>query len=193
MSVDPVTGYIYVVYASKSVNGDADVMLVKSTDNGTSWSTPIKVNNDNTNTDQWFPWIDISTSGEINVVFYDSRVDPSNNNLSEVYIARSIDGGNTFGNYDISNSPFQPQALPNSPSGYFMGDYIGVTSANQKAFPVWTDNTSGTFQLYTSKVNYNQSVTIDQKRESGASLTGTTVAKWEGSSFVNYQVPAIFN
>ena len=193
MSVDPVTGYIYVVYASKSVNGDADVMLVKSTDNGTSWSTPIKVNNDNTNTDQWFPWIDISSSGEINVVFYDSRVDPVNNNLSEVYIARSIDGGNTFGNYDVSNSPFQPQALPNSPSENFMGDYIGITSANQIAFPVWTDNTSGTFQIYTSKVNYNQSVTIDQKRESGASLTGTTVAKWEGSSFVNYQVPATFN
>lgn len=193
VSVDPVNGYIYVVFATKSINGDADVMLVKSTNNGISWSTPLKINNDNTNTDQWFPWVDISPSGEVNVVFYDSRVDPVNNDLSEVYIARSIDGGSTFSNFNVSNTPFQPQALPNSPSGYFMGDYIGITSANQKAFPIWTDNTSGTFQIYTSRVDFNQSVTVDQKRENGTSLTGTTVAKWEGSSFVNYQVPAIFN
>ncbi|MGN6429890.1 MAG: hypothetical protein ACTHNB_04040 [Gaiellaceae bacterium] len=81
-----------------------DVFFYKSTDGGTTWIGPTRVNNDssttptnrdcgrNTNStrgnsalcpetnwgaDQWFPWVTINTDGQLNVTFHDRRLDTS--------------------------------------------------------------------------------------------------------------------
>jgi hypothetical protein len=48
-----------------------------------------------------------------------------------VYLAKSSDGGRTFRNYQISNTPFIPDA------GIFFGDYINITALNGKIYPIW--------------------------------------------------------
>ncbi len=179
MAVDPNNGVIYVTWADNR-NGNPDIFLIKSTDQGATWSSnsPTKINNDNTTSDQWFPWINVTQDGAINVVFYDSRNDP--NNLSTmVYIARSTDGGSSFANYQVSDVSFRPTAVPGAAAGY-MGDYIGMVSTSTDAYPCWMDNRTGTYQLYTADVQFKINVTADQLDAGGTRLTGTTIGKWEG-------------
>jgi hypothetical protein len=185
-------GSIYVVWADQRSgspgSGTPDILLIKSTNNGTNWSSPVRVN-DVTTGDQWFPWVDVGPDGAVNVVFYDSRND-QNNLLTECYVARSTDGGQTFTNYQVSDEQFTPVAIPGYASGY-MGDYIGIASAQGKCYPFWMDNRNdGIYQVYTAVVSDRVEVTVDQRRQSNQQLTGTPVGRWEGGpNFAPYFVP----
>lgn len=147
-------GAIYLVYGAKGQNGDrADILFSKSTNGGANWSTPSRVNDDNTTNDQWFPWITVDPYGAISIVFYDSRND-ENNQLTEVWVAQSADGGQTFTNSVVSDVAFMP--YPIYGNGY-MGDYLGITSRDGKAYPCWMDNrNSGIYQVYTDIVDTYQ-------------------------------------
>ena len=141
IAVDPNNGTIYVVWAD-SRNGDPDIYFISGTTdlNGNiTWSNPKRINNDQVGNgkDQWFPWINVASDGTINVVFYDSRNDPANLSAM-VYIARSVDGGSSFVNYQISDAAFTPVPIQNANSGY-MGDYIGMASTTTDAYPCWMD------------------------------------------------------
>lgn len=85
---------VYVVIsdnrAGTPAKSNTDIYFFKSTNGGDNWTRATRVNNDpsrlsgsrnsGTNTavygkDQWFPWIDTNASGDLNVVFYDRRLD----------------------------------------------------------------------------------------------------------------------
>lgn len=147
-------GTIYLVYGAKGQGTDrADIMFCKSSNGGTNWSTPIRVNNDATSTDQWFPWITVDSYGVINIIFYDSRNDP-NNQLTEVWSAQSSDGGQSFTNSKVSDVAFMPYPIY---GGGYMGDYLGITSRDGKAYPCWMDNrNNGIYQVYTDVIDTYQ-------------------------------------
>lgn len=48
------------------------------------------------------------TTGILYFVFYDRR--NTSNNLTDVYMARSTDGGETFANFKVSESSFNPNS-----------------------------------------------------------------------------------
>jgi len=87
-------------------------------------------------------------------VFYDSRND-ENNQLTEVWVAQSSDGGETFTNFRVSDYAFTPYPIPNT---NYMGDYLGITSKAGEAYPCWCDNRdpSGIYQVYMDIVNTYQ-------------------------------------
>jgi hypothetical protein len=126
-------GHVYILFSDQR-NGtdDTDVFLVKSTDGGVTWtSPPIRVNDDTGTAQQFFCWGTIDPgNGEIYVVFYDRR--NTTGNATEVYVARSRDGGATFGNFRVSETPFTPT------SDVFFGDYIGIAALNGRVYPIWT-------------------------------------------------------
>ena len=125
-------GTIYINWSDQR-NGttNTDIWLVKSTDGGQTWSLPIKVNDDNSNKQQFFTWMTIDqTSGYLYFVFYDRR--NYSNDSTDVYMAISMDGGNTFINRKISQSPFFPN------EGVFFGDYTNITANNGVIRPIWT-------------------------------------------------------
>ena len=91
---------LYLVFSDNRngtrVNSNTDTLLFTSKDGGTTWIGPTRVNDDpsqqpvnrncgvfgepacpatNTGNDQWFPWVDISNRGDVNVNFYDRRLD----------------------------------------------------------------------------------------------------------------------
>lgn len=124
-------GTIYVNWSDQR-NGpdDTDIWLAKSIDGGDTWSDPIRVNDDGPGKQQFFTWMTIDqTTGELIFVFYDRR--NYDNRLTDVYIARSSDGGNTFENIKISESPFSPN------SNVFFGDYTNVTAYDGIIRPIW--------------------------------------------------------
>jgi hypothetical protein len=115
-------------------NGDVDVFISGSTDGGTTWSKAMRVNTDDLHNgkDQFFQWMAVDPiSGAVYVQFYDRRADPQNRK-TRVTLARSIDGGRSFVNYDWSDSAFEGQQL-------FLGDYTWLTAFDNRVYGVWTE------------------------------------------------------
>src|ERR1700682_1534934 len=102
-------------------NSNADVFFYKSTDGGTTWIGPTRVNNDpstapanrdcgrnadsirgdaslcpaqGTGNDQFFPFVTISTDGILNVTFHDRRLDTSSPVGSGAWPASKTEQGN---------------------------------------------------------------------------------------------------
>lgn len=150
-------GTIYVNWSDQRNGVDnTDVWLCKSTDGGNSWSEPIKVNNDETVKHQFFTWMDIDqTNGKLYLVFYDRR---SYDDLkTDVYLAISDDGGNTFINRKISESPFIPD------EGIFFGDYTNIVAHNNIIRPIWTRLNKGNLSIITDITPLEQIISGKQE------------------------------
>lgn len=94
----------------------------------------------------------VDEGGGINVIYYDDRRTASDS--SEVFLSRSTDGGDTWKDYVISDHRFKPSPIAGGVTGY-QGDNISITSVNNYLFPVWMDNSSGIYQIWTSKIDIN--------------------------------------
>ncbi|MCK9616536.1 MAG: T9SS type A sorting domain-containing protein [Lentimicrobiaceae bacterium] len=159
MTVDisngPNRGAIYVLWTNIGVpginaDGDIDVYMIKSTDQGATWSTPLKVNQDlpGQGKQHFFPWICCDdVSGYLSVIFYDDRNVSSSQ--CEVFVANSTDGGQTWEDFKVSDVAFTPEPISGLASSYF-GDYLGITAHGRKVYPVWTDNRTGHAMSFTS-------------------------------------------
>lgn len=137
VSNGPYRGNIYINWTDQR-NGtlDTDVWFVKSSDGGLTWSTPNRVNDDAPGKQQFFTWMTIDQiTGYIYFVFYDRRNYTDKN--TDVYMAVSKNGGDSFRNFKISESPF----IPNQ--NIFFGDYTNISAHNDVIRPIWTrlDNT----------------------------------------------------
>lgn len=131
ISGSPYKGNIYIAWGDQRNGSDnSDVFFIKSTDKGKSWGGLRKVNNDSGNRHQFFPWMTVDQStGFIYLVFYDRR--NTTGSYTEVYLAKSTDGGDTFENIKISESAFNPNA------GVFFGDYTNIAAFNGTIYPIW--------------------------------------------------------
>lgn len=147
LSNGPYRGTIYVNWSDQR-NGteDTDVWIVKSTDGGNTWTAPKRVNDDPPGKQQFFTWMTIDpVTGYIYTVFYDRRNQPGI--LTDVYMAVSRDGGSTFDNFKISESPFTPDPA------IFFGDYTNVSAYNNVVRPVWTRLDNGSLSIITAIVD----------------------------------------
>jgi hypothetical protein len=138
LSNGPHRGTIYINWSDQR-NGttDTDIWVVKSIDGGLNWSIAKKINDDPPGRHQFFSWMTIDpTTGFIYCIFYDRR--NYTDNKTDVYLAVSRDGGETFHNFIISETPFTPNA------SLFFGDYTNIAAYNNIVRPVWTTRSLGT-------------------------------------------------
>jgi hypothetical protein len=136
-----IAGYLYAVWADYRT-GDADILLARSTDNGTTWGPYQRVNDDpvGNGKDQFFPWITTSPDGRVHVGWFDRREDALNRSYKEYY-ADSLDHGASFeANVAVSTAPSNPG------SSGFIGDYSGIAATNDVVMPIWTDIRTGSNQ-----------------------------------------------
>ena len=66
-------GKVHYVYASRRTGDAGDVFYVRSTDNGNTFSAPLKLNTDTTTRPQWQPNLSAATDGSLLAVWYDAR------------------------------------------------------------------------------------------------------------------------
>lgn len=169
MTVDrsggPNNGYIYICWPQRSVSpagSDPDIVMIRSTNGGSNWSSPIRVNSDalNNGKDQYYPWCAVDQStGQLHVVFYDNRNTTADS--TGVFMATSNDGGLTFENFQVSDANFAPKAISGLAGGY-QGDYIGITAANGKAYPFWADDRTGNYQAWITQVSFGPAIVHTQ-------------------------------
>jgi hypothetical protein len=147
LSDGPHRGTVYINWSDQRNGGnDTDVWIIKSTDGGTTWSSPQRVNDDPPGRHQFFTWMTIDQStGYLYTVFYDRRNHPDG--LTDVYMAVSKDGGDTFTNFKVSETPFNPN------QSVFFGDYTHIAAHNGIVRPVWTRLHNGALSIMTALVD----------------------------------------
>lgn len=137
-------GNVYVVFAANPVGPDnADIFIIRSTDYGITWTSPQRVNDDATTTDQWLPSVSVDNrTGKVFVCWYDSRIDAASNIQTKLYAAVSSNGGTSFqSNESVSDVNFNPNSMAvGQPGGEnYIGDYIGNSAIGSTSYNVWMD------------------------------------------------------
>lgn len=133
IAIDPKSKRLYITWSDYR-NGDLDVFVSASDDNGKRWSEPVRVNNDpvHNGAEQFFQWLAVDpTDGSVDVLFYDRRGDPQNRKQI-VVLARSTDGGRSFSNYAWTNEAFEA-------SDVFFGDYTGLAAYGGRVYGIWME------------------------------------------------------
>ena len=181
ISNSPYRGYIYVVWSDQR-NGatNTDIFMARSTDGGTTWSSPIKVNDDNTTRHQFFVWSTIDPStGHLWFVFYDRR--NTTGAETDVYVAKSTDGGETFENFKVSDSPFTPS------SSVFFGDYTNIAAWNGKIYPIWMRLQSGQLSVWTVEITDTLVVPVELNNFIAEVTDGKVLLSWSTATEINNQ------
>ena len=138
------------VQPNGSSNG-SDVMFVRSTDGGLTFSAPVRVNDDpvNHNKWHWFGTLAVAPNGRIDSVWLDTR-NASNNTDSQLFYSYSTDGGTTWSaNVAVSNS-FNP--FLGYPNQNKMGDYITIVSDNSGGDVAYTATFNSEEDVYFVRV-----------------------------------------
>jgi hypothetical protein len=144
------SGNLYLVWADiRNGENNSDVWFISSADNGDHWSSPLKVNNDQTSRHQYLPWMTVDqTTGYIYIVFYDRR--NYEDNQTDVYLAYSTNAGRSFTNVRISETPFIPE------DHSFFGDYTNIAATEGVIVPIWARMDNGKTSIWTSVIKQEE-------------------------------------
>ncbi|MEP6920721.1 MAG: sialidase family protein [bacterium] len=147
----PHRGRLYCSWMDLTAANVTDIFISYSDDNGATWSAPRPVTDQfATPVDRFNHWMSIDpVNGDVNVAFYDTRNDTTGFRYeTDFYLARSTDGGVTWGAPDTRvstaksnehdcNGVFPCQGIN---YGNQQGDYEGLVSFGGISYPIWTDS-----------------------------------------------------
>jgi hypothetical protein len=135
-----------------------DILVTRSVDGGSTWSAPVRVNNDPVaKVDHMFPAVEVDRDGQLFTVFYDRRRD-LRNFLIDTFVARSRDAGQTWKNHRVTGNSFAPihdnDVVVNT---FYMGDYLGISADRLRqrdgVIVSWGDNSLGDANVAFARVN----------------------------------------
>ncbi len=143
-------GIFYINWADKKRKRfGSDVWLSKSYDKGLTWSKPVTINQDRTNTDQFFTWMSVdNNTGYLYFVYYSSQ--DSENQGINIVMARSEDEGEAFEELQLNRYPFTPN------SDVFFGDYNTVYCGEETLALAWTITRFGRTRVQTFIATYDE-------------------------------------
>ena len=164
LDVDPNNGTLYAVYFDTTdidpgppMRWNLDLYFTKSMDLGTSWTTPVVINQDASPTgDQMFPWVEVDRHGRIHIVYLDSRNviqndgdTPGSEGFYDAYYMYSTDGGDGWTEARLTPTTWSSNSVT------FIGDYNGLAVAGDRVAPVYIQMGPGSNEdIYTNVIEF---------------------------------------
>ena len=140
-STGPGRGNLYCSWMDQTPANGTDIFLSRSTDGGSSWRAPLRVNDDPTGVanDQFNQWLSVDPSdGSVNMSWNDTRNDPAHLS-TDIFYARSANAGLSFSkNVQVTTAPTN-ETCCGADLGNQYGDYEGIAAMGGSIHPVWTD------------------------------------------------------
>ena len=136
--------------SGNGVYGYADVLTIRSSDGGSTWSAPIRVNtkpeplsSSGRGTDQYQPGIAVDKAGKIGACWYGRRLDSLNYQIDR-FCGVSADAGVSWTNNRQSSPSWSPiHATDGFINPFYMGDYDSLASDSTQSSPGFI----GAFQM----------------------------------------------
>ena len=155
MAIDHASGALYAVWQDASFSGVDEIALSMSTDNGRTWSVPIKVNQTPRsstagNQQAFVAGVHVSANGTVAVTYYDFRNNDASPGVpTDYWIVHchatcsspanwSSENRLTATSFDIEQAP-----AARGPFGYFLGEYEGLTSIGNSFMPLFVTVNNG--------------------------------------------------
>ena len=186
ISASSTRGRVYIAWSDQRNGMDnTDVFLIASSDGGETWGPVRQVNDDMSPRHQFFHWMTIDQStGTLWFVFYDRRA--TTGNATDVYVARSSDGGETFSNFRVSASSFTP--MP----GVFFGDYTNIAAAQGAVYPIWMRMDGSNLSVWTALVADSPATAVEAEslRPASLHLEQNYPNPFNPSTSITYWLPA---
>ncbi len=153
-------------FAGAGTNGDhGDIFYTRSTDNGTTWSAPIKLNTDPDGQykTQWMPSLSVNPGGKVTASWYDRQIatsacnavtDPGCNYIRSAI--QSPDNGVTWGaEFEVSTAVINEPAQDNPDIvSCYAGDYDYSTARGSTAYLIWDDGRVNVGGVYVQNVDF---------------------------------------
>ncbi len=159
VAIDASNGNLYVVWEDARFTGGTvnQVVISRSTDGGTTWSSPAVVSNSNSKP-AFTPAVAVNATGTVGVTYYDFRNPDgvTTGQPTDYWFTSSTNGGASFGNEArITPTSFDMLNAPNA-GGLFLGDYEGLAASGTTFYPFFvqtnTGNTSNRTDVFTTNV-----------------------------------------
>jgi subtilisin-like proprotein convertase family protein len=190
LAIDPANGELIVTYNDDpnvgSTADNGDVLYTKSTDDGTTWSPPARVN-DAAARDQFTPTVATTPDGKsIMFGYYDRSQDPGNLLFHRQGRAGTIN--TTTGAIALRRSfqlgPNTPPVIGQDPvvNSTYMGDYDQIAATNNLFQTTWSDNRDGnTFHAHQPDVRNASISTAVTNSDIGVTVTSSPTSINVGS------------
>ncbi len=152
-SSGPTRGNVYMLCSVDPAGSDPlSVYLARSTDGGSTWSAPIKVNDEpvGVNAWQWFAALDVAPTGRIDVIWLDT-MNTGLVNRSELRYSSSGDAGATWAP-SVAVGP-QFDSLIGWPTQNKIGDYMDIESDRVGASVAYAGTMNGEQDVYFVRIN----------------------------------------
>jgi hypothetical protein len=155
VAIDRATGALYVVWQDASFSGVDEIAFSMSTDNGDTWSEPIKVNqtprsSTAANQQAFVPGVHVRVDGTVAVTYYDFRNNDASSGVPTDYWivhchADCSDAANWGDESRLTTASFDIEQAPaaRGPFGYFLGEYEGLTNRGNLFVPVFVAVNNG--------------------------------------------------
>jgi hypothetical protein len=155
VAIDRASGALYVVWQDASFSGVDEIALSKSTDNGLTWSTPIKVDQTPRNAtaaDQqaFVAGVHVAGDGTVAVTYYDFRNNDASPGVPTDYWivhchADCSNAANWGDESRLTTTSFDIEQAPaaRGPFGYFLGEYEGLTNIGNLFYPLFVSVNNG--------------------------------------------------
>jgi len=137
-------------------NCKSRIWFTRSTNGGSTWEAPRKINDQAGRNDQFNQWLVVDeTDGTLAIMYYDTVAD-AGRKKTHVYLQTSTNDGVSWGAAQQVTTAPTDETAAGSDSGNQYGDYNSLSGIAGVFFPSWTDRRSGASEeIWTAAVSDN--------------------------------------